>query len=251
MGDRFLVLRKAFKNPAVRERMAVVPVEKKFNPALRGPRISLGPAEADFGTNSFSFHAAGKKHTVVLAENDDVSLYFFMPFVENPPQPQRPATSTSERSSWRDRWPRAQLDHPVEAQLEYERALVQPWGRVFTMSRDDFLDYVFQISQKGFMTLSGRNEIFHFKTDTIRGLVRIGHDSRDRTEALVLLSSLDGRYVESVMVNLKPNSKRDIEEILAPILGSFAFTIPGPIDHETLDALIRNSGIQPKEQLPH
>jgi hypothetical protein len=85
--------------------------------------------------------------------------------------------------------------------------------------------------------------VFYFKTATVRGLVRLGKTPKDRTVGFVMMSSLDGKLLQSIIVDMDKHSHQDIGKILEPILSSFTFRLHERVSRAELGHLVQKAGI--------
>ena len=120
------------------------------------------------------------------------------------------------------------VDDPVGWYTCVEETRPPVFRKMIFMTGSEFLLYKHKVYCKtGFICAAdfgryGENEVFAFSSPTTKGIVKIGTDPENRSHALVVISSLDGKKAAQCQLSMTGNSM-DVSPLLSRLIGSFQF----------------------------
>jgi hypothetical protein len=222
---RYRALQKALNFPDAVRRASMVPQKQVFPTTEPIKIVDIGYATFDIGSSRpVTIEAQGSDGTLLTVANDQLRMFILPPFASpqahNVPSPLR-----------------------LEQEVEETQPLSLP--TVIWMSRDKFLAYAMNLSNKAGCKRGSAKVIF-FTTAHARGIVRIGDDPQDRLRAHVALASLDGDVNAGFHLYLTNGGSEDIEKLLERLVGSFQFSIDSVAGRDQIKNLITRRNIPRK-----
>jgi hypothetical protein len=217
--------------PGARQRASIVPSFMHFDAPPSTNPVNIGYATFDLGSATPVVRTArGSNATSILINAGDFRFLILPPF-----SPKNLGLQADSIAAFQD----------IEQ--------VQPLSlsQVFWMNCDAFLAYSFRLSEKASYRL-GHNEVCCFTSPHAKGIIYIGADPTDRRQAILDISSPDGKLNVGFNAHLEGPSTGDIGPILKHIAASFQFTIDAIPAPQEIAKRIADQGIpkRPEDSPP-
>jgi hypothetical protein len=228
--DRVLSLRGA------RHRVDIEPREEALDAAVPGTVVDIGYANFDIDdAEPLSIQVTGSLKTALRLQNDEVEMLIPAPFSTNGAVA-TPLPAESGENHLAGRIRQSIADHISEEEA-VERTRELPFSRLMLMSRDEFLAYALDVTDKASNRM-GSHDVVFFTSQYCRGIIRVGEDSQDVRHAHIVIASTDGSKCVGIHLWLSSTSTRDIQAVLNPIIASFRFTVESVNDQKRIRSLI-------------
>ena len=252
VGARWYMLRKVYRHPQARHRVAIVPTELDLATSQVPQGVTCNVGYAEFIVPSVSsVKLKSSSGIAVLGESEALTFAFLAPW--DPSAPNSTAESfKSELSKLPEGNPvREELAGPDATHLDLlvnmERTTPEPFLTVLFQDQHLFVFRTMQLILKGAMQ-DGSHSVHTYATPHTRGLIRVGKDEADVSYAHVSIENQSGTQAVGMLAHLPEGKPGDITHILPPLLKTFRFTAEHLDSEDEITELIARAGIPPKPE---
>lgn len=253
VGARWYMLRKMYRHPQARHRVAIVPSELDLVTlnVQQGFTCNVGYAEFIVPYVSSVQLNSSYSGTAILGESDALTFALLAPW--DPSAPDNTAESFKrELLKLPEGNPlRAELADPDATHLDLlinmEQTVPDPFLTVLFHNRHLFAFRTMQMILKGSMQ-DGSHSVHTYTTPHTRGLIRVGKDEADVSYAHASIENRTGTQAVGMLAHLPDGNQGDIKQFLLPLLKTFQFTVENLDSEDEIIKLIAHAGITPKPE---
>ena len=252
VGARCYMLRKVYRHPQARHRVAIVPTQLDLATLQVPQGVTCNVGYAEFVIPSApSVDLKSSGGIAVIGESDTLTFAFLPPW--DPSAPDSTAESfKSELSKLPESNPlRAELADPDATHLDLlinmERMTPEPFLTVLFQDQHLFAFRTMQLILKGAMQ-DGSRSVHTYATPHTRGLILVGKDETDVSYAQVSIENQSGTQAVGMLAHLPDGKPGDITQILPPLLKTFRFTAEHLNSEDEISELIARAGVPPRPE---
>lgn len=254
IGARWWVLRKLYRHPEAKHRVAVVPTELDLSDVqiTQGVTCNVGYAEFVIPSTYSVDLKSTDSGCAVLGETDGLWFALLAPF--DPSAPDHPANGIKAELS---KLPR---NHPLrrrfadpdatglDLEIHAEQCLPPALWEAAMWNDAQFAFSTAQLFYKGSSTGGGMHSVHTYKTPETRGLVRVGKNPTDLSTAHVSMENRSGTQAVGILIRTRGDSNKDVMDSFSVILKTFRFTVETVDSEDEVKRIIAEAGILPREE---
>lgn len=254
IGGRWWVLRKLYRHPDAKHRIAVVPKEIDLSDVqvAHGVICDVGYAEFVIPSSAPVDLRSTGNGCAVLGETEDIWFALLAPF--DPSAPDRTADGfKAELSKLPKSHPlRKQFASPgatgLDLEIHAEHRLLPSLWEIVMWDDAHFAFNTVQLFQKGSSTGGGMHSVHKYKTPDTRGLVRVGENPTDLSYAHVSMENRSGTQAVGMLFRVTGNNTNNVMNLFATVLKSFRFKAENLDSKDEVKKIIAEAGILPRKE---
>lgn len=252
VGARWYMLRKVYRHPQARHRVAIVPSELDLATLQVPQGVTCNVGYAEFIVPSVSsVELKSSSGIAVLGESELLTFAFLAPW-----DPSAPSSTAESFKSELATLPegnllREELADPDATHLDLlvnmERTTPEPFLTVIFQDQHLFAFRTMQLILKGAMQ-DGSHSVHTYATPHTRGLIRVGKDEADVSYAHVSIENQSGTQAVGMIARLPDGKSGDITQTLPSLLKTLRFTVEHLDSENEITEMIAHAGIPPKPE---